>query len=119
MLAAISTTILSNRSWALTCSAMVSRSRLSRTRGPPDALRMLSDPLHHGQSGAWPATGVQAQKDYNFIHPAPSLLASGPNQVRQKPWHSLWLIFQQAYSELRLVLPSKRPARGNAAPQQP
>ena len=40
MLAAISTTILSRRSWAETCSAMVSRSRLNKTRGPPDALRM-------------------------------------------------------------------------------
>jgi hypothetical protein len=40
MLAAISTTILSRRSCALTCSAMVSRSRRNKTRGPPDALRM-------------------------------------------------------------------------------
>jgi hypothetical protein len=40
----ISTTILSSRSWAETCSAMVSRSRLSKTRGPPDALRMCCDP---------------------------------------------------------------------------
>src|SRR6266704_5829959 len=49
MLAAISTTILSNRSWALTCSAMVSRSRLSKTRGPPDALRICWYPPPRGQ----------------------------------------------------------------------
>src|SRR5262252_6114682 len=71
MLAAISTTILSSRSWALTCSAMVSRSRLNRTRGPPDALRMLCDPLRAGQPGAWPGAGVQAHKNYNFIHSTP------------------------------------------------
>jgi hypothetical protein len=45
---------------------------------------MLCDPLHNGQPGAWPGAGVQAQNNYNFIHPAPSLLASGPNQDRQK-----------------------------------
>src|SRR5512138_1953117 len=40
MLAAIITTILSSRSCALTRSAMTSRSRRSRTRGPPSAPRM-------------------------------------------------------------------------------
>src|SRR5580704_11738856 len=59
MLAAISTTILSSRSWAETCSAMVSRSRLNRTRGPPDALRIYSNPLPRGQPAGWPGTGVK------------------------------------------------------------
>src|SRR3984885_8404326 len=44
MLAAISTTILSRRSCALTCSAMTSRSRRNSTRGPPSAPRMAKVP---------------------------------------------------------------------------
>src|SRR5215467_2100014 len=40
MLAAISTTILSRRSCALTGSAITSRSRRNKTRGPPSAPRM-------------------------------------------------------------------------------
>src|SRR5262245_37708379 len=40
MLAAISTTILSRRSCALTGSAITSRSRRNSTRGPPSAARM-------------------------------------------------------------------------------
>src|SRR5258706_4636343 len=70
MLAAISTTILSNRSWALTCSAMVSRSRLSKTRGPPDALRMCWYPPPRSQQAGWPAAGVKLKKNNNFIHSA-------------------------------------------------
>src|ERR1700737_672803 len=72
MLAAISTTILSNRSWALTCSAMVSRSRLSKTRGPPDALRMCQHPPPRSQHAGWPVAGVKVEKNNNFIHSAPS-----------------------------------------------
>src|SRR5580700_12000111 len=71
MLAAISTTILSNRSWAETCSAMVSRSRLNKTRGPPDALRMSQDPPPRGQRTGWPAVGVKLTKNNNFNHSAP------------------------------------------------
>src|SRR3984957_7923931 len=67
MLAAISTTILSRRSWAETCSAMVSRSRLNRTRGPPDALRITSNPLPRGQPTGRPEAGVKL-KTYKFIH---------------------------------------------------
>src|SRR6267143_3906708 len=71
MLAAISTTILSNRSWAETCSAMVSRSRLNKTRGPPDALRMYRSPPPQSQQTGWPAAGVKLTKSNNFIHSAP------------------------------------------------
>src|ERR1700730_5103520 len=71
MLAAISTTILSNRSWAETCSAMVSRSRLSKTRGPPDALRMWQNPPPQIQQTGWRAAGVKPKKNNYFIHSAP------------------------------------------------
>jgi len=39
-------------------------------------------------------------------------LCSLPGRIRiaKKPWQGLSPIFQQAYSELRLVLPSKTPA---------
>jgi hypothetical protein len=70
MLAAISTTILSSRSWAETCSAMVSRSRLNRTRGPPDALRITYDPLPKAGSAGRRAQ-VELAKTLNFIHSAP------------------------------------------------
>src|SRR5579859_3587959 len=68
MLAAISTTILSRRSCALTCSAMVSRSRLNRTRGPPDALRIGSNPLPPGQVTGRPVASVklETQQFYSF-----------------------------------------------------
>src|SRR3954470_12316882 len=71
MLAAISTTILSRRSWAETCSAMVSRSRLNKTRGPPDALRMCRYPPPQGQPAGWPVAGVKLTKNNNFSHSAP------------------------------------------------
>ena len=55
MLAAISTTILSSRSCALTGSAMTSRSRRNSTRGPPSAPRIGVSPrgwLEQGGSSA-------------------------------------------------------------------
>src|ERR1700723_3777151 len=68
MVAAISATILSRRSWAETSPAMVSRSRLNRTRGPPDALRIYSNPLPRGQPAGWPGAGVKLkmQQFYSF-----------------------------------------------------
>src|SRR5216683_2363618 len=83
MLAAISTTILSNRSWAETCSAMVSRSRLSKTRGPPDALRMCWYPPPRSQHPGWPAAGGKFKKSNNFSHSAPPQTS--------KPAESAWL----------------------------
>src|SRR5258708_28966470 len=113
MLAAISTTILSSRSWAETCSAMVSRSRLSKTRGPPDALRMCQNPPPQSQHAGWPAVGVKLQKSNNFIHSAPSqALDPGPNQDIQNCGTVCGSPPIRPYSELRLVLPSKTPAKG-------
>src|SRR5882757_3909534 len=71
MLAAISTTILSRRSCAETCSAMVSRSRLNKTRGPPDALRMCCDPPPQSQPAGSPVAGVKRTENNNFSHSAP------------------------------------------------
>src|ERR1700727_2110241 len=71
MLAAISTTIVSRRSWAEPGSAMVSRSRLSKTRGPPDALRMCQNPPPRSQHAGWPAVGDKLNKNNNFNHSAP------------------------------------------------
>src|SRR5262245_11351396 len=79
MLAAISTTILSRRSWAETFSAMVSRSRLNKTRGPPDALRMYQDPPPQSHPAESPAAGAKRTKHYNFIHSAP-LQAPDPGE---------------------------------------
>src|SRR5689334_14082395 len=112
MLAAISTTILSNRSWALTCSAMVSRSRLNRTRGPPDVLRMRFCPPPCSQPGGWPETGADLEKNYNFIHPAPSQpLYARPDRNHQNRGTICGSPSCSPYSELKLVLPSKTPAR--------
>src|ERR1700684_4209460 len=82
MLAAISTTILSRRSWAETCSAMVSRSRLNRTRGPPDALRISSNPLPPGQPAGCPRAGVQLKtlQFYSFGGAANSRLTESDRQ---------------------------------------
>src|SRR3984957_18561547 len=110
MLAAISTTILSNRSWAETCSAMVSRSRLSKTRGPPDALRMCQYPPPRGQRTGWPAAGGKFTKNNSFIHSAPPQAGYRPNQDRQNCGTVCGSSPIRPYSELRLVLPSKTPA---------
>src|ERR1700727_1141460 len=82
MLAAINTTILPRRSWAETCSAMVSRSRLNRTRGPPHALRISSNPLPRGQSTGRPRAGVQlkTQQFYSFGDAANSRLTESHRQ---------------------------------------
>src|SRR5450631_1443212 len=114
MLAAISTTILSSRSWAETCSAMVSRSRLNKTRGPPDALRIFQNPPPRSQQAGWPAAGVKPQKNNNFSHSAP-LQTPGyrPNQDSQNCGTVCGCPPIRPYSELRLVLPSKTPARGD------
>src|SRR6185436_6847552 len=111
MLAAISTTILSRRSWAETCSAMVSRSRLNRTRGPPDVLRICFDPPSQSQPGGWPEEGADVSNHYNFIRLAPLQAPYRPNQDHQNfgtdfDCPSCW-----PYSELTLALPSKTPAR--------
>jgi hypothetical protein len=75
---------LSNRSCAETCSAMVSRSRLNKTRGPPDALRMLCGPPPQNQPGVSPSLGVKLKKNNNFIHSAPRrALNVRANQVGQ------------------------------------
>src|SRR5882724_6272306 len=116
MLAAIKTTILSSRSWALTCSAMVSRSRLNRTRGPPDALRMVLGPPPQYQLGRSPRLGVKLKKNNNFIHSAPSRAlyvraeSGGSNCGTAYGSPSC-----RPYSELGLVLPSKTPASGRDA----
>src|ERR1700730_7814345 len=83
MLAAISTTILSNRSWAETCSAMVSRSRRSKTRGPPDALRMCWYPPPPIQQAGWPAAGVKLDRQQFYSFGAAASPGSGPNQDGQ------------------------------------
>src|ERR1700730_14555365 len=106
MLAAISTTILSRRSCAETGSAMVSRSRLNRTRGPPDALRISSNPLPPGQPTGRPGVGVKlkTQQIYSFgVWYRPNHTAKTVAQF------TIGLIFRP-YTELSLVLPSKRPA---------
>src|SRR5262249_31817038 len=113
MLAAISTTILSNRSWALTCSAMVSRSRLNRTRGPPDALRICSYPHPLGQPSLWPDAGAKRTKSNKFVHPVPSSPLSTAESGAPKPWVSLPQPVLRPYSESTPVLPSKRPAKLN------
>src|SRR5579859_7575798 len=111
MLAAISTTILSNRSWAETCSAMVSRSRLNRTRGPPDALRICYNPSPHGQPAGRPVVGYKPKKNTNFIHSAPPQAQIRPNQHRHDCGTACGGSPIRPYSESRLVLPSKTPAR--------
>src|SRR5215472_5863560 len=55
MLAAIKTTILSRRSCALTGSAITSRRRRSRTRGPPSAPRIVWGPQVRPYAGEAPA----------------------------------------------------------------
>src|ERR1700688_2658562 len=120
MLAAISTTILSRRSWAETCSAMVSRSRLNKTRGPPDALRICQHPPPRGQPAGWPAAGDKTKKNNNFIHSAPpGALQHRPNQDSQNCGTVCGSPPIRPYSELRLVLPSKTPARGDTASSSP
>src|SRR5215218_5451469 len=100
MLAAIRTTILSSRSWAETCSAMVSRSRLNKTRGPPDALRITQNPPQRGQQAGWPAAGEKLKKNNNFIHSAPPQAATKtivPGRIGiAKLWHSLRQLTCQA-----------------------
>src|SRR6478752_7600917 len=113
MLAAISTTILSRRSCAETCSAMVSRSRLNKTRGPPDALRMCQNPPPQSRPAEWPVAGVKRTKINNFSHSAPPAGPGSAESRSPKLWHSLRQPTSQAYSQSRLVLPSKRPARNN------
>src|SRR5258706_360364 len=82
MLAAISTTILSRRSCALTGSAITSRSRRNSTRGPPSAARMgvipralrpapglaacpacLAAPGRHSQRGRRQIAGLGQRRD--------------------------------------------------------
>src|SRR6266550_2310164 len=53
MLAAISTTILSRRSCALTGSAITSRSRRNSTRGPPSAPRIAFSPVPAHDQAKW------------------------------------------------------------------
>src|SRR6202051_5388008 len=50
---------------------MVSRSRLNKTRGPPDALRMCRYPPPQSQPAGSPAAGVKRTKNNNFSHSAP------------------------------------------------
>src|SRR6185369_4086822 len=95
-------------------SAMVSRSRLNRTRGPPDVLRICFDPLRKSQPGGWPEAGADVSNHYNFIHLAPLQAPCGPNQDHQNfgtdyDCPSCW-----PYSELTLALPSKTPAKGHS-----
>ncbi len=75
--------ILSRRSCAETCSAMVSRSRLNKTRGPPDALRMCCDPPPQSQPTGSPVAAVKRTKNNNFSHSAPPQTS--------KPAESAWL----------------------------
>src|SRR4051794_15750645 len=81
MLAAISTTILSSRSWAETCSAMVSRSRLNRTRGPPDALRITEISPPKNRAGALPRDDAKLRKNNNSSHSAPPCGSSPPHSA--------------------------------------
>src|ERR1700722_12844889 len=63
---------------------MVSRSRLSKTRGPPDALRMCWYPPPRSQRAGWPATGVKFRQNNNFIHSAPpQALATGRIRIAE------------------------------------
>src|ERR1700709_1266183 len=50
---------------------MVSRSRLNKTRGPPDALRMCRYPPPQSQPAGSPAADVKRTKTNNFSHSAP------------------------------------------------
>src|SRR5436305_8698562 len=116
MLAAIRTTILSRRSWAETCSAMVSRSRLSKTRGPPDVLRMWHNPPSWGQSGGQPRPGTKLAKSNSFLDSMPLQAPdAGPNQDNQHWGTVRGSGPARPYSELGLVLPSKRPASRKAS----
>src|SRR4051812_22166517 len=116
MLAAISTTILSRRSWAETCSAMVSRSRLNKTRGPPDALRM--SPQSPPSAGPERGSGGSPEnpEKQQIAHPAPAQAISNTIACAESAPPQLGLSFWQPtlspYSESGLVLPSKTPARG-------
>ena len=113
MLAAIRTTILSSRSCAETCSAMVSRSRLNKTRGPPDALRMCRNPPPVRPAGRVAGGWRKTHKNNNFIQSAPPQAPSRPNRDRQNCGTVCGSPPIRPYSQLRLVLPSKTPARGN------
>ena len=119
MLAAIRTTILSSRSWAETCSAMVSRSRLNKTRGPPDVLRMPNNPPPRSQRAGWPAAGVKLTKSNNFIHSAPPQASSRPNRDRQNCGTVCGSSPVRPYSQSRLALPSKTPASSNNVSVRP
>src|ERR1700730_15352959 len=50
---------------------MVSRSRLNKTRGPPDALRMCRYPPPQSQQAGSPVAGVKLKKNNNFSHSSP------------------------------------------------
>src|SRR5580704_13055610 len=63
MLAAISTTILSRRSCALTGSAITSRSLRNSTRGPPSAPRMARGPSGVVRTGAKPLCAPASFKE--------------------------------------------------------
>src|ERR1700735_1484990 len=84
MLAAISTTILSRRSCAETCSAIVSRSRPHGTGGPPAALRISSTPLPPGPPTGRARELALSSKRNKFIH---SVVCIG-RITPPKQWHS-------------------------------
>jgi hypothetical protein len=80
-------------------------------------------PPPRSQQAGWPAAGVKLKKNNNFIHSAPpQTLENRPNQDSQNCGTVCGCPPIRPYSELRLVLPSKTPARGDngfASPMLP
>jgi hypothetical protein len=71
---------------------------------------MCQNPPPRASRAGWPAAGVKLKKNNNFIHSAPPQALEPAESGSPKLWHSLRQLTHQAYSELRLVLPSKTPA---------
>src|SRR4051812_34246292 len=92
---------------------MVSRSRLNKTRGPPDALRIPQNPPHGASQPGGPEPASYADKT--------TILFIRRRREPQKPAESdrqtltrfVAADLSAPYSQSRLVLPSKTPARGN------
>src|SRR5215212_3519910 len=77
MLAAIRTTIRSRRAWALTGSAMISRRRRRRMRGPPGAPRMVSRTSYHAAVKRPVGNAVQPLDGFQVIEAYRGRIASG------------------------------------------
>jgi hypothetical protein len=74
---------------------------------------MCQNPPPQSRPAEWPVAGVKRTKINNFSHSAPPAGPGSAESRSPKLWHSLRQPTSQAYSQSRLVLPSKRPARNN------